>query len=143
MGSMPASLIAAMCSGTSRLASSPPWIMGCRVFKRPSSISGYPVYSATSETLIKACLTRMLMVVGGLGCGREIREERRLRGKADRGCYPSRLTARSSHLDFQLLDFLAQGVAVDAQPLGRCRLVALGVMQHHLDHRLLDILQHH
>src|SRR5471032_986565 len=96
-----------------------------------------------SETLIKACLTRMLIVEGGLGCRRRMREEQRLSGDADRGSYPSRLAARPSHLDFQLLDFLAQGVAVDAQPLGRRRLVALGVIEHHLDHGLLDILNHH
>ena len=41
---------AAICAGTSRRASKPPWILGCSVFTRPSSISGKPVWSATSVT---------------------------------------------------------------------------------------------
>ena len=40
----------AMCAGRSRRASKPPWILGCRVLTRPSSISGKPVWSATSVT---------------------------------------------------------------------------------------------
>ena len=35
---------------SSRRASRPPWMRGCSVFTRPSSISGKPVYSATSVT---------------------------------------------------------------------------------------------
>ena len=47
---MPCAASAAMCSGTSRRASRPPWMVGCSVFTRPSSISGKPVWSATSVT---------------------------------------------------------------------------------------------
>src|SRR5471032_1864118 len=50
MVSMPCSLSAAMCSGTSRRASRPPCTRGCSVFTRPSSISGKPVISETSVT---------------------------------------------------------------------------------------------
>ena len=50
MVGMPCSPSAAMCSGRSRRASRPPWILGCSVFTRPSSISGKPVWSATSVT---------------------------------------------------------------------------------------------
>jgi hypothetical protein len=47
---MPCAASAAMCAGRSRRASRPPWMRGCRVFTRPSSISGKPVTSATSVT---------------------------------------------------------------------------------------------
>ena len=50
MVAMPCSFSAAMCSGRSRRANSPPWTLGCRVLTRPSSISGKPVSSATSVT---------------------------------------------------------------------------------------------
>jgi len=50
MVSMPWACSAAMCSGKSRRASRPPWIFGCSVLTRPSSISGKPVWSATSVT---------------------------------------------------------------------------------------------
>src|SRR5436190_22678286 len=45
--------------------------------------------------------------------------------------------------DPQLLHFLPQRIAVDAQHLRGERLVALGVAEHGLDHRFLDVLQHH
>src|SRR5213075_2162144 len=45
--------------------------------------------------------------------------------------------------DPQLLHFLAQRVAVDAEHLRGERLVALGMPEHGLDHRLLDVLQDH
>ena len=47
---MPCSVIAAACSGASRTPSRPPCTTGCRVFTRPSIISGKPVSSATSFT---------------------------------------------------------------------------------------------
>ena len=52
---------AAMCSGVSRRASKPPCTLGCRVFTRPSSISGKPVTSATSVTG-KPCSAKSLAV---------------------------------------------------------------------------------
>src|SRR5262245_44296014 len=50
MSAMPCAFCAATCSGRSRRASRPPWILGCRVFTRPSMISGNPVCSETSVT---------------------------------------------------------------------------------------------
>src|SRR2546427_6560584 len=50
MVSMPCSRIARTCSGRSRRPRRPPWIFGCSVFTRPSSISGKPVYSLTCRT---------------------------------------------------------------------------------------------
>src|SRR4051812_13603568 len=50
IGLMPCSRMAAACSGLSRRASRPPWILGGSVFTRPSIISGKPVTSATSVT---------------------------------------------------------------------------------------------
>jgi hypothetical protein len=46
--SMPCAAIACHVLRHSRRASRPPWIFGCSVFTRPSSISGKPVCSATS-----------------------------------------------------------------------------------------------
>src|SRR5262245_4770341 len=40
----------AWCSALSRIARMPPWMRGCNVLTRPSSISGKPVTSATSST---------------------------------------------------------------------------------------------
>src|ERR1051326_5024349 len=47
---MPCSANVARWSGRSRRASSPPWIAGCNVLTRPSSISGNPVTAVTSVT---------------------------------------------------------------------------------------------
>src|SRR5262245_13909500 len=45
--------------------------------------------------------------------------------------------------DAQLLHLGAQGRAVDAQHCRRVRQVALRVTEHGLDHRPLDVLEHH
>ncbi len=50
IGSMPCSFIWPMCALFPRIPSIPPWTFGCRVFTRPSSISGKPVNSDTSVT---------------------------------------------------------------------------------------------
>src|SRR5438270_5555998 len=47
---MPCAVSAARWSSRSRRARSPPWIAGCKVLTRPSSISGEPVTAATSVT---------------------------------------------------------------------------------------------
>ena len=47
---MPCSSAAAICAGTSRRASSPPWTRGCSVLTRPSIISGKPVRSSIGRT---------------------------------------------------------------------------------------------
>ncbi len=49
-GTIPCSPIVFMCAGFPRKARSPPWIFGFRVFTRPSSISGNPVYSSMRRT---------------------------------------------------------------------------------------------
>ena len=55
-----------MCSGRSRRASSAPWIAGCSVFTRPSSISGKPV----------TCVDRDDRDAGGCGAPRRCRRWR-------------------------------------------------------------------
>ena len=88
---MPASLIAAMCAGTSRRASSPPWIFGCRVLTRPSSISGKPVYSATSVTAMPFSREQLGRAAGGEDGDLHLRQRARefdhagLVGNADEG----------------------------------------------------------
>ena len=54
IGPIPCSSIAWRWEGSSRRASSPPWIFGCSVLTRPSIISGKPVTSETSRTGIPA-----------------------------------------------------------------------------------------
>src|SRR3569833_409649 len=51
MPSMPCVFIAAAWSDLSRSARRPPWTLGCRVFARPSIISGKSVISETSSTV--------------------------------------------------------------------------------------------
>src|SRR5215471_10395588 len=50
MGPMPCDSRARMWAGTSRRARMPPWTLGWSVLTRPSSISGKPVTSETSNT---------------------------------------------------------------------------------------------
>src|SRR6266567_6761064 len=52
-------------------------------------------------------------------------------------------TLNALHLDFERLDFLPQGIAVDAQHLRSGRLIPLGAVEHDLEHRPLDVLDHH
>src|SRR5665213_1447499 len=50
MGAMPCRRIASICARSPRRARMPPWIAGCSVLTRPSSISGNWVTEATSST---------------------------------------------------------------------------------------------
>jgi len=50
MRSIPLLAASARCCGLSLFARSPPWTFGCRVFTRPSMISGNPVCAPTSVT---------------------------------------------------------------------------------------------
>src|SRR5882762_226067 len=54
MGTMPCSSIELTCAGFSRRCRMPPWTMGWSVLTRPSSISGKPVSSEMSLTLMPA-----------------------------------------------------------------------------------------
>src|SRR5258706_5850832 len=144
---MPAFSIAAMCSRLSRRARMPPCTFGCSVFTRPSSISGNPVCADTSVTR-RPSFSRSLAVP-----------------PVERICTPSAASPRAnsttpalsetltsaretfivrvspaigSRLDPQLLDFLAQGIAVDAEHRGGGALVALGLAEHRFDQRPLD-----
>src|SRR5687767_1927460 len=144
---MPAFSIAAMCSSDSRCASRPPWIFGCRVLTRPSSISGKPVCDATSVTRTPSFSSSLAVP------------------PVERSCTPSAPSPRAnsttpvlsetlisarptfiallSRLDPQLQNLLAQGVAVDAEHRRRRALVAGRLAEHGLDQRPLDVLQHH
>src|SRR5258708_7571376 len=54
IGAMGCGPIAATCSGASRRARMPPWMVGCSVLTRPSIISGKPVWAETSVTATPA-----------------------------------------------------------------------------------------
>src|SRR5687767_8492224 len=133
-----------MWAGSSRRASRPPWIVGCKVLTRPSSISGKPVWSATSVTASPASASSWAVP------------------PVDSSPMPSAASSRASatmpvlsdteisaciaalSLDQLVLEQLApQRVAVDAEPLGGATLVAFGVRHHHVEQRLLDDPQDH
>src|ERR1700687_842858 len=122
-----------MCSGLSRTASRPPWIFGCRVLTRPSSISGKPVCDETSVTATPDFSSRRAVPP----------VERIFTPSATRACANStqpdlsetlisawRTRFISLGLDAQLVHLLAQRIAVDAEHRGRERLVAFGVAEH-------------
>src|SRR3977135_1706913 len=149
---MPAALIAAKCSGESRRASMPACSLGCRVFTRPSSISGKPVWSATSVTtrpfsarsFAVPPVDRILIL-----------NRARPRANSARPLLSDTLISavrmgimqvdgeRRSHLYFERLDFLSQGIAVDPEHLRGDGLIPFSPVEHELEHRTLDVLEHH
>src|SRR5688572_19359791 len=143
---MPCSFSAAMCAGRSRRASRPPWMRGCSVFTRPSSISGKPVTSATSFT------------------GRPASASRRAVPPVESRATPAACSARAKSTmpvlsetesravsgmreglfgEFVLDELASQRVAVDAQPVGGPALVALGMCHDHVEQRALDRVHDH
>src|SRR5471030_1106456 len=110
--------------------------MATFISTRARASSSTPVLS---ETLMRACLTTMLIAgPGGWAMGDEAR------GASRAVALPcTHHPQRRSRFNLELLDFFTQRVAIDAQPLGRRRLVALGVVQHDLEHGLFHVLQHH
>src|SRR5438067_4583701 len=131
-----------MCSGTSRRASRRPCTFGCSVFTRPSSISGKPVTSATSVTG-SAWSARSLAVPP---------VEISLMPSACRACASStmpvlsetEMSAFMSLFQQTMLDeLLAQGVAIEAQPLGGLGLVVVCFGHHHFEQRFFHHLHQH
>src|SRR6266480_4298604 len=126
--------------------------LGCRVFTRPSSISGKPVWSATSVAT-RPCSARSFAVppVDRI----LILNRARPRANSARPLLSDTLTSavrmgimqvdgvRRSHLYFERLDFLSQRIAVDPEHFGGNGLVSLGPVEHELEHRTLDVLEHH
>src|SRR5262245_15748849 len=53
-----------------------------------------------------------------------------------------RSPAAAEHLNIEIADFLAQGVAVDPQQVGGPDLVAAGRRQRHRQQRVFDLAQH-
>src|SRR6266480_2507163 len=144
---MPATLIAAKCSGESRRASMPACSLGCRVFTRPSSISGKPVCSATSVTG-RLCSARSFAVppVDRI----LILNRARPRANSARPLLSDTLISavrmgimrvggerldHRSHLYFQRLDLLSQSIAVDPEHLRGDGLISLGPIENELDQR--------
>src|SRR5258706_3168098 len=152
MAAMSALPIAAMCSRLSRRARIPPWIFGCRVLTRPSSISGNPVCAETSVTRMPSLSSSLAVPPVERIC---TPRPARARAKSAMPVLSETLmSARetfivrvsslmSSRLDPQLLDFLAQGIPVDAEHRGGGALVGLGLAENRLDQGPLDVLQHH
>src|SRR6185295_3646198 len=139
MVAMPCCFSAAMCAGTSRRASRPPWILGCSVFTRPSSISGKPVWSATSVTGRPASASSLAVPPVDSSrtpspCSSRASSRTPVLSETER----SAVRVMAS-LDQLVLDELApQRVAVDAEPFGGPALVAVGVLHHDLQQGLLD-----
>src|SRR5262249_31751134 len=143
---MPCCFIAATWPGSARRASRPPWIFGWSVLTRPSSISGKPVCVATSITRTPS-FSRSCAVppVERISTPRAARPRANSTIPAlSETLMSARLTFTArSRLDPQLLDLLAQGVAVDAEHRSRGALIALGLAEHRLDQGPLDVPQHH
>src|SRR6185369_3206910 len=147
MGAMRAFSMAAMCSRSSRRARMPPWIFGCSVFTRPSSISGKPVCAETSVTGTRS-FSRSFAVppVERIWMPRAASA---LQSSTTPDLSETLTSARwtftlpPSRLDPQLLDFLAQGIAVDAEHRCGGALVARRLAEYRLDQRPLNVLQHH
>src|SRR6185295_3052895 len=144
---MPALPMAAMCSRRSRRARMPPCIFGCSVLTRPSSISGKPVCADTSVTRTPSFSSSLAVPPVDRIC--TPRPASALASSTTPDLSETLISARltfilpGSRLDPQLLDFLAQGIAVDAEHRRRGALVAFGLAEHRLDERPLNVLQHH
>src|SRR3954468_20018390 len=149
---MPWRSIAAMCPALSRRASRPPWIVGCSVLTRPSSISGKPVCSATSVTSRPAVASSFAVP--------PVESRRTPRAASSRASSTTPVLSeteinaciavlpggrdRARSLDQLVLEELAaQRVAVDAEPFGGPALVAAGLLHHHLEQRALDDTNDH
>src|SRR3982751_2954043 len=139
MGRMPCSFIDATWSGLSRRARMPPCTLGCRVFTRPSIISGKPVKSPTSVTTtpfsLSSCavppVDRISTPSGRSALANSttpVLSETLMR---------ARVTLMGS-IEPVLLQLLPERVAVHAEELGGARLVALRLPHDDLEHRLLD-----
>src|SRR5687767_10361647 len=150
MVGMPAFLSAAACSGTSRRARIPPCTLGCRVFTRPSSISGKPVWSATSVTFRPASLRSFAVPPVEMRLTPRPARPRAnstspvLSETLSSACLITAIPGRL-HL---LLDavhphLLAQRIAVDAEHLGGVGLVAAHAGQYAFQQRLLDAVYDH
>src|SRR6516164_1495184 len=137
---------------SSRRASRPPWIFGCSVLTRPSSISGKPVCEATSVTAMPAS-ARSLAVppvdnrrMPSAASSRASSTTPVLSETEISACIAilSRARSRARSLDQLVLEELAaQRVAVDAEPFGRTALVAAGLLHHDLEQRPLDDADDH
>src|SRR6218665_1028706 len=150
--SMPWAWRAATCSGRSRRASRPPWIFGCSVFTRPSSISGKPVCSATSVTGRPASASSL--AVPPVDSRRTFSACRAWANSTMPVLSDTEIRAVSCDMgglgrfgvgseQLVLGELAAQRVAVDAEPVGGLALVALGLGHHHLEQRALDEADQH
>src|SRR5258708_7490631 len=137
-------------SSMPRRPSRPPWMRGWRVLTRPAMISGKPVYAETSRTAIPAL--RSAWAVPPVDSSSTPRAARP-RAKSPRPCLSETdSSARVIAMDgwgLQALlgeshraQFLAQRGAGDAEDHGGLALIALGVVEHGLQERFLDLTQH-
>src|SRR5664280_3012115 len=153
---MPCRSIAATCSGRSRRASKPPWIVGCSVLTRPSSISAKPVCSATSVTAMPAPASSLAVppveriVVPSAASARASATMPVLSETEISACISAFRSSggtppwTAASLDELVLEQLAaKRVAIDAEPFGGAALIALGVLHHRLEQRPLDDAQDH
>src|SRR5687767_12433640 len=149
IGPMPAARSASICEGSSRRASRPAWIFGCRVFTRPPSISAKPVYADTSVTARPSfCRSRAVPPVERISTpsaasARANSTTPDLSETLTSARFTFVTKASSLPFDAQLLHLGSQRGAVDSEHRGRVGEIALGMAKHGLDHRLLDVLQHH
>src|SRR5512139_2809797 len=154
---MPCISMVATCSGRSRRARMPPCTLGCSVLTRPSSISGKPVYSLTSITArpasrsalavppVESSSTPALASVRAKST-RPVLSDTESRAR----CIFIWRWAEGSVGEAVFAHFLAQGVAVDAEHVGRARLVAFRTVEnvgeqglfHRAQDHVVDLARH-
>src|SRR5690242_12171321 len=124
---------------SSRRASSPPWIFGCSVLTRPSSISAKPVCAATSVTATPASASSFAVPpverrrTPSVASARASSTTPVLSETEISACIATLRRARAPSLDELVLEELPpQRVAVDAEPFGGAALVAAGLLHHDL-----------
>src|SRR5262245_8596767 len=144
IGSMPCAVIAAMCSGRSRRASRAPWMRGCSVLTRPSSISGKPVTCATSVTGSPASASSLAVPPVDTSatprwCSARAKSTTPVLSDTE---INARVIDRSLQ-EFVVAQLASQRVAVDAEPVGGLALVAVGLPHDHLEQRPLDSVHDH
>src|SRR5262245_3816395 len=139
---MPCAASALMCAGRSRRASRAPWMRGCSVLTRPSSISGKPVTCDTSVTGNLASANSF--AVPPVDSSVMPRWCRARANSTMPALSETEISARGMSLqEFVVGQLAAQRVAVDAQPVGGLALIAVGLAHHHLEQRLLDGVHDH
>src|SRR4029079_12924626 len=141
------SCFAMTASSVPRRPSRPPCTRGCRVFTRPSMISGKPVYVDTSMTGMPASVSaRAVPPVLRISTLRATSARANSTSPVLSETYSRArriVTSINSGREAELAHLLAQGAAVDAENRGGTALVAGRIIEHGAEQGFFDLAQHH